>query len=73
MPTPAAVRKARYRPVLHSPADGRATPGEGLHRQPLPILFGVVAGSYFDPNPVSMVRIVRNTINISSQGEKYLM
>lgn len=28
---------------------------------------------YRDPNPVSIVRTVRNTIRISSQGEKYLM
>ena len=29
--------------------------------------------AYRDPNPVSTVLIVRNTISRSSQGEKYLM
>ena len=72
MPTPATVRNARYRLVLHAPADGRATLGEGLQFQPLPASCEP-AGPYFDPNPVNIVRIVRNTIRTSSQGEKYLM
>jgi hypothetical protein len=29
--------------------------------------------AYRDPNPVSMVRIVRNVMRMSSQAEKYLM
>ena len=71
-PTPAVVRNARYRPVLYAPAEGRATVGEGLHRQPL-LAFTDTAEPSFDPNPVNIVRTVRNTISMSSHGEKYLM
>ena len=39
------------------------------------LVFGDPCGLclYFDPKPVSIVRTVRNTIKMSSQGEKYLM